>query len=93
MGKPNVDEMLRGLTAVQFLEWQEYARLEPFDEVRGDYRVAQVVQAIMAVNLKKGGKLPSLVDLVLKWESDPVKPKQDWRRMKEITQMIAEAYK
>lgn len=88
--------MLRGMTPTQFLEWLEYARLEPFDEKRADYRAAQIVQYLLMVNLPKGAKVPSLDELVLKWGSSPKKkaaPEDDWRRMKALTQMIAEAYK
>ena len=86
--------MLRSLTAAQFQEWVEYSKLEPFDEVRGDLRAAQIAQMILAVNMdQKKHKLPGLDELVLKFEQEAAKPKQDWRKMKEITRMIAEAYK
>ena len=89
-----MDAMLRSLTAAQFLEWTYYARLEPFDEVRGDLRAAQIAQMILAVKMdQKKHKLPGLDELVLKFEQEEAKPKQDWRKMKEITRMIAEAYK
>lgn len=38
--------MLRRMTGRQFLEWQAYASLEPFDETRADVRGAQIVQAL-----------------------------------------------
>ena len=86
--------MLRSLTAAQFQEWVEYSKLEPFDEVRGDLRAAQIAQMILAVKMdQKKHKLPGLDELVLKFEQEAAKPKQDWRKMKEITRMIAEAYK
>jgi hypothetical protein len=93
LGIPNVDAMLRGLTARQFQEWQAYFRLEPFDETRADYRAAQIVQMLAAIHTRKGKTPPSIAELVLKWEADPPKAKQDWRQMKEITRLIAEAYK
>ena len=90
-----MDAMLRSLTAAQFLEWMAYAKVEPFDETRADYRAAQIAQMVLLVNLTKGAKLPTLEELVLKFESvkESTEAKPDWRRMKEITQMIAEAYK
>src|SRR5262245_50633899 len=36
--------MLRSMTADQFIEWQAYADLEPFDELRADFRTATIVQ-------------------------------------------------
>lgn len=84
--------MLRELTSKQFLEWLAYARFEPFDEVRSDYRAAQIAQMVLMVNLGKGAKLPTLDELVLKFEDAEAKPAQDWRAMKAITQLIAAAY-
>ena len=94
LGQHNVDAMLRGLTSKQLLEWQEYAKLEPFDELRADYRAAQIAQMVLMVNLGKGQKVPPLDELVLKWGKvvEKAKPKMDWRQMKEITRMIAAAY-
>lgn len=85
--------MLRSLTAAQFQEWMAYARYEPFDEVRADYRAAQIAQMVLAVNLSKGAKLPGLDELVLKFEAEGAKPKPDWRKMKETARLIAEMYK
>jgi hypothetical protein len=86
--------MLRGLTARQFQEWLAYAAVEPFDEVRADYRAAQIAQMVLLVNLAKGAKIPTLEELVLKFEAVKVatEAKPDWQRMKAITQMIAAAY-
>ena len=87
--------MLRSLTAKQLQEWLEYAKVEPFDEVRADYRAAQIAQMVLLVNLAKGAKIPTLEELVLKFETvqAATEAKPDWRKMKAITQMIAEAYK
>jgi len=83
--------MLRGLTAKQFKEWITYAKLEPFDEVRADYRAAQIAQMILLVNLAKGAQVPKLNELILKFEEEAPK-NTDWRQMKMISQMIAQAY-
>jgi hypothetical protein len=94
LGRVNVDAMLRSLTAAQFQEWIEYAKLEPFDETRADYRAAQIAQMILAVNMdRKKHKLPGLNELVLKFEQEQAKPKQDWRQMKETARLIAEMFK
>lgn len=54
LGRVNVDAMLRSLTAKQFAEWERYAQLEPFDELRADYRAAQIASMVfnMAVSVK-----------------------------------------
>lgn len=86
--------MLRSLTARQFQEWLAYAKVEPFDETRADYRAAQIAQMVLLVNLAKGAKLPTLEEMILKFESvqTATEAKPDWQRMKAITQMIAAAY-
>lgn len=58
-----MDAMLSGMSAVQLQEWRAYADLEPFDEIREDYRVASIVQAVfnaavlVATRGKKQGKV------------------------------------
>ena len=46
--------MLRTITAKQFIELENYARLEPFNELRADYRAATIAQMVfnMAVAVK-----------------------------------------
>ena len=82
MGQVNVDAMLRSLTAKQLQEWLAYAKLEPFDEKRADYRAAQIAQMVLLVNLAKGAKVPTMDELLLKFE--PVEASTeaapDWRR-------------
>ena len=49
-GELNVEAMLRRLTAKQFRMWEIYSELEPFGELRADYRAASIVQMIYNVN-------------------------------------------
>ena len=94
MGRVNVDAMLRSLTAAQFQEWLAYASVEPFDEVRGDLRAAQIVQMLLAVNMdQKKHKLPGLDELLLQFEDVPRKPKQTWQEQKFMAMMLAETSK
>lgn len=69
--------MLRAMTARQLAEWEAYARLDPFAEWRMDYRLAQVVQALV------GGE-KTLGELVLKFEAPdskkPLTPEQRARQ-------------
>lgn len=82
--------MLRSLTAAQFHEWLSYAKLEPFDEERADYRAAQIVQMILAVNMTKDKKVPTLDELVLRFgDSRKVEAKPDWQKMKSIAMMLS----
>lgn len=71
--------MLRSLTAKQFLEWEEYARLSPLDEgdLHDDWRSAaimkqifdtgqSVVQAVLAAAGAKRHQRPKVVQTELK---------------------------
>jgi hypothetical protein len=86
LGRINVDEMLRSLTAKQFAEWQAYARIEPFTEKLEDWRVAllakaifdanqRLIDAIFAVNGAEKHKRPKIVetkldDFLLVWREE-----------------------
>ncbi len=88
--------MLRGLTAEQFLGWLAYAELEPFDEMRADYRAASIVQMIANMNRdpKKHPKPFLITEFVLKFgEAEEVKkPQQRWQDQKAIARMYAAMY-
>ena len=72
-----------------------YADLEPFDEVRGDARAAQVVAAVYNVNRdpKKRRKPYGVEETILRFGDDkPVKTQKTWQQMKAIGQMYAKMY-
>ena len=86
--------MLRSMSARQFFEWRAYQDLEPFDEVRADYRTASVVQAILnTLGRKKGQPAHLLKDCLLQWGA-PAGPKSteqalaDVRRTMDVLMMI-----
>lgn len=70
MGQPNVNKMLRNLTAKQLVEWKQYNELEPFDEVRADIRAAQIVQALINVNRGRNQRAVTIKDVLLKFGED-----------------------
>ena len=80
LGRVNVNAMLRSLTAKQFIEWECYARLEPFNELRADQRAASVVAMIynmaVAVKDRKPANDPLFL-LRFEDEDEKPKPKQD----------------
>jgi len=86
--------MLRGLTASQFLDWHHYDSLEPFGELRADYRTADIVTTLANIHRdRKRKKEPYRIsDVVLKFgesvEEKP-KPKQTWQEKKAIAYMWA----
>lgn len=92
LGRVNVDALLRSLTAKQFIEWQHYAEMEPFSEVRADYRAASIVQMIANVNRGAKQKALKIEDVLLKFgEQEPRKP-QSWQEKLAIAHMVANAY-
>jgi len=85
--------MLRSLTAKQFAEWEHYARLEPFGEVRDDYRAASI--AVMIANVNRGPKQPSykLEDFLLKFGDDVQQNRpQTWQEKLAIARAIVVAF-
>jgi len=70
-------DILQGLTYKQFVRWQHYAQVEPFNfdlEKRADYRAAQIAQMLYNVNRGKGVSALKLEDAVLDFEKDAKKP-------------------
>ena len=59
--------MLSGMSIRHFQEWRAFADLEPFDEVRADYRSAQIVQAFYSIHRKKGAQPVKLQDCLLRF--------------------------
>jgi hypothetical protein len=95
LGWANVDALGRSLTAKQFLEWEAYARLEPFNELRADYRAASIATMIANVNrdAKKHPKAYVLEDFVLKYEEkEQGASSQPWQQKLAIAQAICMAY-
>src|SRR5678816_3744720 len=64
LGIPRVRAMLRRMTAQDFHDWEIYAELEPFGELRADYRAAQVAQMIFNMAVESRHRKP-MKDFVL----------------------------
>jgi hypothetical protein len=61
--------MTSRLTARQFFDWKVYASLEPFDEVRGDIRMARLASVIANVMGRAEGQAAyTIEDFMLKFE-------------------------
>lgn len=89
----NVNKMLRSLTAKQFMEWMAYARLDPFNELRQDYRIASIVQILANVNRAKHQKAYTLQDVLLKFEeSEPEQQRPAWENSRDWAIIFAKAY-
>jgi len=101
LGWSNVDAMLRSMTARQYLEWLEFARVEPFGEDRADAR-AGIIARILANIYRDRGARPTPYDLVdcvphpagdafvgEEGAAAPVRPRQDWREMKAMAMLLS----
>ena len=91
LGRVNVDAMLRSLTAKQFIEWECYARLEPFNELRADQRAALIASTVynMAVARKDRRKLE---DFLLTFEEREPAKKQTPKQQFELMKILAAAH-
>ncbi len=69
-------DIKRDLTAKEFLKWRAYEELEPFGELRADYRAASIVAMIANVNRGSKDKAYTLDDVRLKFEEREEKPEQ-----------------
>lgn len=83
--------MLRSITGRQLLTWEVYDSLEPFGELRADYRAATIACVIANVNRGKGQKAFTLEDFVLKF-GEAAPKKQTWQEQKAIAMMWVDAY-
>jgi len=96
LGHVNVDEMLRSITAKQFMEWEAYSQLAPFPHFRSDYNAASIVKALwdIARDRTRHPNPFSLDDVVVRYGMD-AEPKKTAEGMKDhgrIFRAIAEAY-
>lgn len=92
LGQPNVDQMLRGMSMRQFRDWMIFAELEPFDEVRQDLRIAQVVTTLLNLNRKKGTPAFKVDDVRLMFGDEAGKPKQSPKQQMQVAQMFVALY-
>jgi tRNA uridine 5-carbamoylmethylation protein Kti12 len=81
--------MLRRLTARQFINWEIYDAIEPFGQLREDYRTAQIVSLLYNVNRGKHDKAKSVEDFLLKFEEP--QPKQTWQEQLTYMKIFAAA--
>ena len=91
LGKVNVDNLLHGLTAKQFLEWQAYAALEPFGEERQDYRIASICSVMANIHRGSGKRAFEIEQFVLKFGDQPPKQPKTWQEIFAIGRMFAVA--
>lgn len=85
--------MLRSISMRQFIEWQVFSEVEPFDETRADYRTSAIIATLMNIYRKKRAKAIKLSDVALLFgDSVRVKPQADWKALKAMGQLAAAAF-
>lgn len=86
--------MLRRMSIRQFREWQAYAVIEPFGEIRADYRAASISATIANVNrdAKKHARPFQISDFLLRFGTEMRgRQTQTWQQQKAIAKMIVNA--
>jgi len=89
--------MLGQITWRQFLEWEAFSELEPFDEERADIRSAQIVAALANIHRdRKKRRTPfKLSDFLLQF-GDSTKvgraPGKTWQQMKALGKSLAASF-
>lgn len=91
-GEVNVDALLRRITAKQFRVWEAYFALEPFGEIRSDYRAAAICQMLANVNRSEKTKPYKLEDFLLQFDGDDKKSKSTVQEKLTVMTVIARAW-
>ena len=94
LGQWNVEALLRRMTSKQFRAWEMYYEVEPFGELRADYRAASIVQILFNVNRGKDQKPITLDECLLKFgeplqEKKKQTPQQQFNLLKLLAAMHA----
>jgi hypothetical protein len=92
--------MLQEITLEQFMEWLAYAELEPFGEVRDDYRSASVAHAVWNAALWANSSREHpfrerpLEEFLLRFgEAAGPRPRtQTWQEQKRIAELWVKAH-
>jgi len=90
IGWPSATGLGRRISAKTLFEWEAYSQLEPFGELRADYRSAQVAQLIFNTNVAEKDRRP-LSDFVLSWK--PAEAKQELPPQKQTVEQQIQAIK
>jgi hypothetical protein len=76
MHEVDVELMLRRLTAKKFVRWMIYERIEPFGQLRDDYRAALITSEVANTGYDTKGKRFTAEDFLLKFGGGTTKPKK-----------------
>ena len=90
-GEVNVDALLRRITIKDFREWQAYYELEPFGELRADYRSASICLTLANLKRGKNQKPYKLEDFLFKFDEEPKRGQSIQEKLAVMT-VIARAW-
>jgi hypothetical protein len=92
-GELDVEAMLRRLTGKQFREWEMYNQIEPFGELRADYRTAVIEKMLYDVNGGAKQKALTVEDFLLQQKFEPpTKPEAPKQDQFALMKLLAAAY-
>lgn len=92
VGELDVNAMLRRMTFKQFFGWEVYYHLEPFGEMRADYRAASICQVLANIHRGKNQKAYKLTDFLLDFDKDVQKSGQSVQEKLNVMTVIARAW-
>jgi len=87
-GQVNVRHMLRSLSAKDFIEWEAYASLEPFGEIRADWRAASIREMVHNTQVEQKSRRP-VKDFLLTFSESETATKQGWQYQLAVAKIIA----
>jgi len=90
LGQPNPDVMLAQMPWRVFVEWMQYAQVEPFGEERADVRAAIVATTVANCMGREKGKPPfKLADFMPQFEQPERKTADDmFKRVKWLNMLM-----
>lgn len=91
MGRVDVTQMLRELSAQELDAWRFYESLEPFEEYRADWRNAHIIATLANIYRAKGGRVHKISEHVLPFDQKE-KKKSTWQNMKATAQSIYQMF-
>jgi len=94
LGIADVGALAKSLTAKELADWMTYGEIEPFDEVRDDYRFALLCQLTANLHRDPNKSAYKLKDFLLKFENDELmepelEPQQSWEEQESILRFMA----
>lgn len=93
MGRVDVQAMLRQMPPAQIRDWMIYEQVEPFGELRADYRAASIRETIHNLAVKKAYRKPvSAFLLKIGEQAEAAQRRQTPEEQSKIMRQVFEIY-